>query len=220
MYDWGDRTLRDFPFFTTQYGVASIVLKEVPYRGEAYIKIQSALDPAALLDECVGFCRAVGAARVYAAGHAFLAEYPIHTSVLQMRCSREALDDTDAALFPVQEATLQNWRELYNIKMADVDNASYMTENDGRRMLEAGNGYFIHRNGKLIGIGVAAGDKIDAVISCAPGNGRDVVLALNHALSGDSVQLEVASTNKRAIKLYEKLGFLTVNEVSRWHKIY
>ena len=212
--------MRDFPFFTTQHGVASVVLKEVPYRGEAYIKIQSALEPAALLDECAGFCRTVGAERVYASGHECLAEYPIHTSVLQMCCSREALGDTDAALFPVQEITLQKWRELYNERMADVDNASYMTEADGKRMLEAGNGYFVHRNGKLLGIGMASGDKIDAVISCIPGCGKDVVLALNHALCGDSVQLEVASTNKRAIRLYEKLGFLTVNEISCWYKIF
>lgn len=212
--------MRDFPVFTTQYGVASIVLKEVPYRGEAYIKIQSALEPAALLDECVGFCRAVGAERAYASGHEELTKYPIHTSVLQMCCSRETLGDTDAALFPVQETTLQKWRELYNERMAAVDNASYMTENDGKRMLEAGHGYFIHRNGNLLGIGMAAGDKIDAVVSCVPGGGKDIVLALNHALCGDSVRLEVASTNQRAIRLYEKLGFLTVNEISRWYQIF
>ena len=32
--------MRDFPFFTTEYGVSSLSLKEVPYRQEAYIRIR------------------------------------------------------------------------------------------------------------------------------------------------------------------------------------
>ena len=34
--------MRDFPFFTTEYGVSSLVLKEIPYRSEAYIRILDA----------------------------------------------------------------------------------------------------------------------------------------------------------------------------------
>ena len=50
--------MRDIPVFTTQYGVASLVLREIPYRQEAYISIQSSLQPEQLLEECIGFCRA------------------------------------------------------------------------------------------------------------------------------------------------------------------
>jgi ribosomal protein S18 acetylase RimI-like enzyme len=31
--------------------------------------------------------------------------------------------------------------------------------------------------------------------------------------------LEVASTNTRAIALYEKLGFLKTREITRWHRV-
>ena len=37
--------MRDFPLFTTENGIGSITLKEVPYKGIAYIKIQSSLTP-------------------------------------------------------------------------------------------------------------------------------------------------------------------------------
>ena len=53
--------MRDFPLFDTANGVGSIILKEVPYSGAAYIRMQSASDPGAFLKECLDFCVAVGA---------------------------------------------------------------------------------------------------------------------------------------------------------------
>ena len=53
--------MKDFPVFTTENGVASLILKEVPYRGEAYIHLRDSQDPKALLEECVSFCAACGA---------------------------------------------------------------------------------------------------------------------------------------------------------------
>jgi hypothetical protein len=35
--------MRDIPMFTTEYGVASLVLKEIPYQAAAYITIQDSL---------------------------------------------------------------------------------------------------------------------------------------------------------------------------------
>ena len=34
--------MKDFPFFTTEYGVASLVLKEIPYKEESYIILRDA----------------------------------------------------------------------------------------------------------------------------------------------------------------------------------
>ena len=42
--------MRDFPMFTTEYGVASLVLREIPYREEAYITILSSEQPEELLE--------------------------------------------------------------------------------------------------------------------------------------------------------------------------
>ena len=59
--------MKDFPVFTTENGVASLVLKEIPYRRCAYIILRDSLEPEALLAECISFCRACGAERVFAA---------------------------------------------------------------------------------------------------------------------------------------------------------
>lgn len=209
--------MKNIPVFTTQFGVASLVLREIPNRGEAYIQMQASQEPEKLLEECCDFCRAVGAQKIYASGHASLERYPLHTAIYRMTVSKDALQDTDAALFPVTEQTLDQWRDIYNSRMAQVANASYMTESDGKKMLADGDGYFVHKDGILLGIGKGSGNRIDAVISCVPGAGCAVVLALNHALSGDEICLEVASANTRAIALYERMGFLKTAEISRWY---
>lgn len=211
--------MRDFPFFHTENGVASLILKEIPYRATAYIRLQDASDPDALLKECVEFCRAVGAERIFGTGHEILMSFPLYTQILEMRCPLELIPDTDASLFPVTEITLERWREIYNKSMASVPNASYMSSADGKAMLKSTGAYFIHRVGTLIGIGIASGEKIDAVAACVPGAGETVVSALCHALSGDVVQLEVASTNERAIKLYNRMGFITTRVVSSWYQV-
>ena len=103
--------------------------------------------------------------------------------------------------------------------MADTPNAAYMDSADGRLLLESGNAYFVHRNGELLGIGIASGDRIDAVVAVLPGMGETVVLALNHALSGERIALEVASANERAVRLYNRLGFLPTSVLSQWYQL-
>ena len=70
--------MRDFPVFSTENGVGSLVLKEIPYNGAAYVTIHSSSFPTEFLNECVEFCRAVGARDVYAAGDDCLRQYPLH----------------------------------------------------------------------------------------------------------------------------------------------
>ena len=77
--------MRDFPVFTTQYGVASLVLKEVPYKQEAYIVIQASEQPEEHLAECVSFCRMVGAEKVFARGHEVVEKYPLYNMIYEMR---------------------------------------------------------------------------------------------------------------------------------------
>ena len=212
--------MRDFPVFTTENGVGSLVLKEIPYRGVAYITIHDSSFPTEFLQECAEFCRVAGAACVYARGHEILSSYPRYTTVMQMSAPLESIPQSDASLFPVTDKTIGRWRELYNQKMKHVDNASYMSEQDATDMLKRGDGYFIHRDGVLLGIGIASENHIACIASVTPGGGREVVSALVHALMDDRVTLEVASTNQKAMRLYESLGFIPVSEVSTWYKIF
>lgn len=211
--------MRDIPMFTSEYGVASLFLKEIPYRGRAHIKIQSSLEPEKLLEECVGFCRACGAEWIDAAGHEYLAEYPLITTLVSMQCSRDAIGETDACLFPMTGETMQTWLDICNQRMADVPNAAYLDSKDGWELLHKGNAYFIHKNGELLGIGIAAGDFIDTVVSVKPGAGETVVRALASLLTEDTVRLMVADANTRAVRLYERMGFVKVKELSRWYRI-
>ena len=212
--------MRDFPMFTTENGVGSLVLKEIPYRGVAYVTLQSLSNAIEFVNECVDFCRVVGAQHVYATGHEILEKYPLHTSVIRMSAAWDIIPETDACVFPVTEQTLLRWKEIYNEKMKGVDNAAYMSDQAAVAMLKRGDGYYIHKDGKLLGIGIAADDRIDCVASVAPGKGRDIVSALSRALVCDRVILDVASTNSRAIRLYERMGFLQTAEISRWYKIF
>ncbi len=211
--------MKDIPVFTTEYGAASLFLREIPYRGCAHIKIQSSLEPEKLLEECVAFCRACGAQWIDAAGDAYLEKYPLITAILGMQCEKDRIGAADACLFPVTEQTVQRWLDICNQRMADVPNAAYMDSAAGKELLKSGDGYFIHREGQLLGIGKAKGDFIDTVISVQPGMGETVVKALAECLTEETVRLMVASANERAVRLYQRMGFTVTKELSRWYRV-
>ncbi len=211
--------MKDLPFFTTQSGIASLTLNQIPYKGEAYIRIQQAQDFEMLLRECCDFCRAVGAEKIFVAGDTSLERYPFHTDVIQMECSRSSLPDTDAELSQVMPENLSHWLEIYNKRMKGVPNAMLLSQSDARKICEKGNAYYVNRGETLLGIGSVSDNVISSVVSVIPGCGREVVLALNRVFTGESVLVEVASGNDRAVKLYEKLGFIKIAVVSRWYRV-
>lgn len=211
--------MKDFPMFTTENGVASLFLREIPYRQRAHIKIHSSQEPEKLLEECIGFCRACGAEWIDAAGHKYLEKYPLITALVAMSRPLDGLEQFDGCLFPVTEQTVDRWREIYNQRMADIPNCAFMDSADGKAMLAEGDGYFIHRDGKLLGIGRASGEMIDTVIAVEPGAGETVVRALASLLTSDTARLQVASENTQAVRLYERLGFVKIKELSRWYRV-
>jgi len=211
--------MRDFPVFTTENGAASLVLREIPYRGVAYITLQDTQNPKELLAECVDFCKMAGAEKIYATGHQWLEGCPIYTSVVKMQRPKDGLPESSAALFPVTEKTVDQWRSLYNERMRGVPGASTMTREEGKQLLAKGGAYFVHRAGELLGIGIAREDKIEAIVSAKPGAGETVLLSLCSALFSDNVVLEVASNNQPAIRLYERLGFLKTELLHTWYDV-
>lgn len=211
--------MRDIPVFTTELGVASLTLNQIPYTQKAYIRIQDSRDGDDFLKECISFCVAAGADYVYATGHRACERYPEETKILKMQADLSCVGDTDTALFPVTEETLEKWRGIYNEKVKIVPNGAFMTMQDAKEMLQAGDGYFIHKNGLLLGIGKASGDQIHWVASVQPGAGSDVVRALCHAVTTDTVCLEVASENHKALALYQDLGFLVTAVISVWYRV-
>ena len=213
--------MKDIPIFTTDWGVASLILKEIPYKQIAYVKVQDA-QPGhirELCGECVGFCRAAGAEAVIASGNPELECYPYFASVFEMRLSGFDRDLTGACLFPVTGETVGKWRKIYNEKMADVDYAVTMTAFDEKEIVSSGGAYFVHNCGKLLGIGWMNGSELMAVASVIPGMGELVTRTMLTAADSDSVHLQVASTNERAIRLYHRMGFILTREVNRGYRI-
>ena len=212
--------LKDIPMFDTETGVSSLVLKEIPYKQVAYIKVQS-VQPDGLkahLQECISFCRMCGAERVFASGHDDLAQWPLLCRVVTMALGLPATMEYGANLFPVTEETVGQWRSIYNERMGPVDNTATMTARDEKEIL-AGGAYFVHEAGELLGIGWMKGSELLCIASVKPGAGERVTKTLLTLADTDRVTLDVASTNRRAIRLYERLGFVPVGEKSIWYQI-
>ena len=211
--------MRDFPMFATEYGVASLVLREVPYRQEAYITIQSALQPEELLKECVSFCRMVGAEKVFARGHRIAEGYPLYCTIFEMRGRVEIDEEKVENLWPVTQETIGKWREFLNGKMRPIDNSGTLTKQGEQEILDLGGAYFIHRDGELLGAGWLVGEELKLIASSKDGAGQRVLHTLLSAAHPAQLRLEVASTNERAIRFYEKMGLVKTAELRRWYQV-
>lgn len=211
--------MKDFPVFTTEYGVASLTLREIPYRQEAYILIQASEEPEELLRECVSFCRICGAEKIYARGHEFLERYPLHTIIYEMQGESRVEQDKVENLWPVTEENIGKWRQMLNERMAGVDNSGTLERGGEREILESGGAYFVHHGGDLLGAGWITGGELMLVAAFRPGAGERVMHTLMSLVPGQTIRLQVVSTNFRAIRLYEKLGFVRTKELRRWYRV-
>jgi len=212
--------VKNIPLFSTDSGVASLILEEIPYKQEAYIKIQSSQVPEKLLNECIDFCKAIGANLVFATGHEFLRQYPVYTELIQMQCKRANILPSDLELKPVEDHMLQCWCDLYNANMRNVPNASTMVVQRLMKLTDEKRCYFVYDDQRLVGIGMIAADKVEGIVSLVSGMGADVMRALCGRLEGEYVTVEVAHNNVPAVKLYKKLGFSKVRTVSTWYCVY
>ncbi len=213
--------MRDFPIFTTEYGVSSLILKEIPYKKQAYICIRDVQENffGEHLSECVSFCRMCGAEEIFAKGSEKLSEYPLYTAVYKMQSVVRADQQKAANLFPVTQTTVGQWRQIHNKAMGSVDNSGTLESRDEKRILDSGSAYFVHRSGQLLGIFWLEGNKLLTVAAVEKGAGETVMHTMMTLLDGETMELEVASTNSRAIRLYERMGFIRTAELSRWYRV-
>ena len=213
--------MHDFPIFTTEYGVSSLVLKEIPYRNEAYIRIRDVQTDffEEHLKECVSFCRMCGAEAIFAEGNEKLEGYPLYNAVYEMRGTARPEPEKTACLFPVTAETVGQWRTIYNKSMRSVDNAGTLESRDEKRILDSGTAYFVHRDGTVLGIFWMEDSKLLAIAAVVKGAGETVMHTMMSLYEDEQITLEVASTNERAIRLYERLGFLKTAELRRWYVV-
>ena len=211
--------MKDFPVFPTEFGVASLILKEIPYREEAYIIIQDTQQPEELLNECISFCRMCGAEKIYARGNEITERYPQFCSIYEMR-GQIAVDESKVEhLWPVTAETVSHWRQLMNERLREVDNARTLEKKDEQKILDSGGAYFVHHDGELLGAGWLVDNELLLVCAAKPGAGERVCHTLFSLIPDQEVHLDVVSTNGKAIRLYEKLGLIRTTEHRRWYRV-
>ena len=211
--------MKDFPMFTTEFGVASLILKEIPYRAEAYIIIQDTQQPEELLRECISFCRMCGAEKIYARGHEWVERCPLHCCIYEMRGQARVEEAKVEQLWPVTEETVSRWRQLMNERLRNVDNAATLEKKDEQEILHSSGACFVHRSGELLGGGWLCDGELKLLAACKQGMGERVCHTLFSMYPEEWIRLEVASTNRKALRLYEKLGFFRTAELRRWHQV-
>ena len=106
-----------------------------------------------------------------------------------------------------------------NERLRGVDNAATLTASDEKMILQSGGAYFVHHEGELLGAGWLEDTRLLLVAAAKPGAGERVMHTLMSLVEGARITIEVASTNTRALRLYEKLGFLTVRNVLQWYDV-
>ena len=144
----------------------------------------------------------------------------MHASIYEMRATARAEESLVENIFPVMDTTAARWREICNERMRSVDCAATQTAADENEILSSGGAYFVHHEGELLGTGWIRDSKLLLLCSVKPGAGERVLHTLMSLIDGEQMTLEVASTNERAIRLYERLGFIKTKELRRWYKIF
>ena len=212
--------MRDIPMFTTENGVASLVLKNINYNGAAYIRLHDTSNQETFILECCDFCRTVGAQKIYVSGNVSPDRYPLYTQVIEMCAEKSAIPNTNTIVIPASNDTIEKWRQLYNDKMRAVPLASFVSQLDAEDMMKKGSAYFVYQDDVCIGLAVGLDGRIDGIASLVPGVGKDVLRALCGVLTENELSLEVASENKRAIALYQSFGFTIKKVLSEWYQVF
>lgn len=215
--------MKDIPVFTGAHGIATLVLKEIPWSGCGYVIVRSVwTDAAAFLEECLGFCRACGAKAVYASWE--LAQLPAAHAydMLQMKMDKAALPEAaPVALEALDRENSEAFLQVFNDCFREVPNAVSYGQKDIKRLLEEQTAFLVRRDGQCAAIAEISRQGLEAVAvrPAFRGLGYDLCAAVLQMVPSVTLQLKVASTNARAICVYERLGFVQTAVLSRWWKL-
>ena len=200
--------MKDIPLFTGSHGMATLILREIPYRAEGYVLLRTVFDSQeALMQECDRFCCMAGAERTYFSGNGDFTGYPVYASLIERRILRQNLPKTEALAVPTRdkEAWLRHYRERF--RAVPAANSAPRTENC----------YDIVENSVCIGIGQIEEERLLSVAALQKGRGRDCVCALAAQAKGETLTLLCAEQNLPAMRLYDSLGFSRGNAQEVWY---
>lgn len=217
--------MKNIPMFTSSYGLATLILKEIAWNGRAYVLVRSVWNDqtAALLDECRSFCRAVGAEEIYASWDA--EELPAEHAwdMIDMACPKSALPAPRQTVELEQAApeTAEDYLRIYNQCFRDVPAAASYD----RKSLEPLYGeeliWLAKVRGQYAAVAEISKEGLEgiAVLPEFRGLGYDLAAAVLRMVPSTEVRLKVASTNVRARRLYDRLGFAETGISRRWYRL-
>lgn len=217
--------MKNIPMFTGQYGMASLIFREVPWCGRAYIIIRSVWDgkTAAFLEECRQFCRIVGAEEIYASWE--LEELPaVHAyDMIAMEREKAGLPapQTQIELEALSRENGERYLDIYNTCFRPVPSAASYDKTDLKRLYGLDTAYLAKVDGQYAGVAEISETGLEgiAVLPEFRGLGYDLALTVLPMVPRKTVQLKTATVNERAIRLYERLGFVRTGVLSRWWKL-
>lgn len=190
--------MKDIPIFTGCEGIASLILRQIPYSGTAFVLLRSVFTTTeAVIRECTAFCRAAGAETVCFGGDGDFSERPIYARVIERSILRSALPKTTAVARPASDT--DEWLNLYRKRFAEVPAATCFPSTQ--------NALTVFDGDTPIGIGSVEGGSIRLIASTVPGRGADCVCAIAAHCIGETVSLSCAEENLSAMRLYDRLGF-------------
>lgn len=217
--------MKNIPIFTACGGTATLILREIPRLGRAYVILQTSTpgQEAEQAAVCAGFCRQFGAREVFVSSREQTAlPLPHSHDMCRRTLPRAALTPPERpiALVPPDEALAPLYLQRYAEAFAPVLNASMLTHDDLSRAAAEGSRFFLAQSGgQWVGLGQVCGAELQAVASFCPGWGCAVTQALLAETQGDPITLLVCSANARAMVLYDRLGFTPPEIVSQWYRI-
>lgn len=218
--------MKNIPIFTSAGGTATLILREVPPTGRAYVILQTHLrgyEPVQI-QECAAFCRTAGAREVYVscADGAALA-LPHSHDMLRLQLRRGQLEAPGRSL-QLESVQSSDDRALYlkhyNRRFAPIPNAAQADLRSLERAEADGTRHWLLRaaDGRLVGLGAVQDNRLEAVASLQPGWGRDLSCTLLAETCGPVLELTVCSSNLPAMRLYQSLGFTQCDVLSRWYR--
>ena len=217
--------MNNIPVFLSQWGTATLILREIPYKKTAYILLRTITDLDLLTQECAAFCRECGAEQCFvsaADSQVLLAGAPDYV-LLRMTAEKASLPrlENPFRLEPLCPDNEDLYISLYNRCFRTVTNAATYDKRELQRVYRMGQqAYVAWLEGEPCGMGELHESEL-AAVGLLPefrGKGKYLTLALLDRCPGPEISLTVVSDNARALALYEKLGFQTESVVSKWYQ--
>ena len=215
--------MKDIPIFTGAHGVATLILSQISWSGCGYVMVRSVWDDEkAFLEECLSFCRACGAERVYASWE--LAELPAPHGYDMVQMEMKKSDLPQGETLTLEDLTEENsevFIDIYNTCFLPIPNAASYGKKDIGRLLGEETAYLVKQDGKYAAIAEISKEGLEAVAVLPQyrGLGYDLCRTVLHKVPSVTLKLKTVSTNERALALYRRLGFGNEQIVSRWWKL-